>query len=82
MIRLLGMLPLALAAPTLLLAQQETYAATAMRGISNNGKNPTDPYVTAGDRAYLIGTQDGNFPDMGEPRGPARWAGSGCTRSS
>jgi glycogen debranching enzyme len=24
------------------------------------------PYVTAGDRAYLIGTQDGNFPDMGE----------------
>ena len=66
MIRLLGMLHLSLAAPTLLLAQQETYAATAMRGISNNGKNPTDPYATAGDRAYLIGTQDGNFPDQGE----------------
>lgn len=25
-----------------------------------------DPYVAAGDRAYLIGTQDGDFPDMGE----------------
>jgi glycogen debranching enzyme len=66
MIRLLGLLLLALAAPTLLLAQQETYAAEAMRGISNEGKNGTDPYVTAGDRAYLIGTQDGNFPDQGE----------------
>ena len=66
MIRLLGLLPLALAAPTLLVAQEETYAAEAMRGISNEGKNGTDPYVTAGDRAYLIGTQDGNFPDQGE----------------
>ena len=25
----------------------------------------TDPYVTAGDRAYLIGAQDGGFPDLG-----------------
>jgi len=37
-----------------------------MAGISSEGKNPTDPYVSAGDRAYLIGTQDGNFPDIGE----------------
>src|SRR3954468_17837857 len=36
-----------------------------MTCISNQGKNLTDPYVTAGDRAYLIGTQDGNFPDLG-----------------
>ena len=28
-------------------------------------KNMAQPYVTAGDRAYLIGTQDGLFPDMG-----------------
>ena len=41
-------------------------SASPMSGISNEGKNPTDPYVTAGDRAYLIGTQDGNFPDLGE----------------
>ncbi len=81
MLRLLGLLPLALAAPILLLAQEETYAATAMRGISNNGKNATDPYVTAGDRAYLIGTQDGNFPDLGEHLA-LRWAASGSILSS
>lgn len=34
--------------------------------ISNQGRTGQQPYVTAGDRAYLIGTQDGNFPDIGE----------------
>jgi glycogen debranching enzyme len=33
--------------------------------VSNHGRTKGEPYVTAGDRAYLIGTQDGNFPDMG-----------------
>lgn len=37
-----------------------------MAGISNHGQNKRQPYVTAGDRAYLIGTQDGDFPDMGQ----------------
>ncbi len=37
-----------------------------LAGISNQGRNKQQPYVTAGDRAYLIGTQDGNFPDMGQ----------------
>jgi glycogen debranching enzyme len=41
------------------------YAAPVLAGISDNGRNKRQPYVTAGDRAYLIGTQDGNFPDMG-----------------
>jgi Bacterial alpha-L-rhamnosidase 6 hairpin glycosidase domain len=36
-----------------------------MAGISNHGRNGTEPYATAGDRAYLVGTQDGNFPDLG-----------------
>lgn len=36
-----------------------------MAGITNHGRNKTDPYATAGDRAYLVGTQDGNFPDLG-----------------
>jgi hypothetical protein len=36
-----------------------------MAGISDSGRNQNQPYVTAGDRTYLIGTQDGNFPDMG-----------------
>jgi glycogen debranching enzyme len=42
------------------------YAAPVLAGISDQGRNTQQPYVTAGDRAYLIGTQDGNFPDMGQ----------------
>src|SRR4051812_14387641 len=53
-----------LVGPHLLLSQAD-YAATVLRGISNHGNNKTDPYATAGDRSYLIGTQDGNFPDLG-----------------
>src|SRR6266550_9067282 len=44
---------------------QTDYAAAAMAGLSNHGQTKREPYVTAGDRAYLIGTQDGNFPDLG-----------------
>jgi glycogen debranching enzyme len=40
-------------------------SAPVLAGISNQGQNGQQPYVTAGDRAYLIGTQNGNFPDMG-----------------
>jgi hypothetical protein len=49
-----------------LLLSQDDYAAPIMAGISNQGQNQGEPYVTAGDRTYLIGTQDGNFPDMGQ----------------
>lgn len=55
---------LALMTPGSLLAQQSGSAAP-MEGISNHGQNQGEPYVTAGDRAYVIGAQDGNFPDMG-----------------
>lgn len=41
-------------------------SADTITPISNRGRTPEQPYVTAGDRAYLIGTQDGNFPDMGQ----------------
>lgn len=34
-------------------------------GITNQGNNKQKPYVTAGSRSYIIGNQDGNFPDMG-----------------
>ena len=44
---------------------RDDYAAPFMAGISNQGRNKEQPYVTAGNRTYLIGTQDGNFPDMG-----------------
>jgi glycogen debranching enzyme len=56
---------LALTGPRLL-ASQDDYAAPVMAGISNHGQNGGEPYVAAGDRAYLIGTQDGNFPDLGD----------------
>ncbi len=49
-----------------LLLSQSDYAAPILAGISNHGQNQSQPYVTAGDRTYLIGTQDGNFPDMGQ----------------
>jgi len=49
-----------------LLPCQNAYAVPILAGISNHGENKRQPYVTAGDRTYLIGTQDGNFPDMGD----------------
>jgi glycogen debranching enzyme len=63
-----SILPSLLAALTVShsLSSQSAYAAPILAGLSNHGENKTRPYVTAGDRAYLIGTQDGNFPDMGE----------------
>src|SRR5215210_3426644 len=47
------------------IAAQADSAASPMAGLGNGGRTPTNPYVTAGDRAYLIGTQDGRFPDLG-----------------
>jgi glycogen debranching enzyme len=34
-------------------------------GISNGGKYPDKPYLTAGDKSYIVGYQDGSFPDFG-----------------
>jgi Bacterial alpha-L-rhamnosidase 6 hairpin glycosidase domain len=45
---------------------QADYAAPILGGLSNHGQTGGKPYVTAGTRAYVIGTQDGNFPDLGE----------------
>src|SRR5688572_12453166 len=45
---------------------QADYAAPVLAGLSNHGQTGGKPYVTAGTRAYVIGTQDGNFPDLGE----------------
>ena len=47
-------------------AAQADYAAPILAGLSNHGRTLGKPYVTAGTRTYVIGTQDGNFPDMGE----------------
>jgi glycogen debranching enzyme len=48
------------------LLSQDDYARPILAGISTHGQHQGQPYVTAGDRAYLIGTQDGNFPDLGQ----------------
>src|SRR5437773_9049059 len=34
-------------------------------GISNHGQTNHKEYLTPGERAYVVGTQDGNFPDLG-----------------
>ena len=55
-----------LAAGTNTLAQnKEIYNAGIMDGLSNKGQNLNKPYLSAGDRTYIVGTQDGNFPDLG-----------------
>src|SRR3954454_3210874 len=51
--------------PLDVLWSQQDSGSSAMDGISNKGRNQTEPYSAAGDRSYLIGTQDGNFPDLG-----------------
>jgi hypothetical protein len=48
-----------------LLASQDEHARHVMAGVASHGQHEHQPYVTAGDRAYLVGTQDGNFPDLG-----------------
>ncbi len=35
-------------------------------GLSSHGRTGDRPYATAGTRTYVIGTQDGNFPDLGD----------------
>ncbi len=55
---------LILGATDLAWSQQDSVSAVT-NGISNQGTNQADPYAAAGDRSYLIGTQDGDFPDLG-----------------
>jgi len=43
----------------------DTYANEIMAGISNNGQTMDKQYLTPGDRTYVVGTQNGNFPDLG-----------------
>jgi hypothetical protein len=59
------LLCLVLAHAPALVAQSDS-AGSALAGLSNEGRTGDKPYVTAGTRTYLIGTQDGNFPDLGE----------------
>lgn len=44
---------------------KELYNTEVMNGLSNKGQNLNKPYLGAGDRTYIVGTQNGDFPDMG-----------------
>ncbi|PWT71524.1 MAG: amylo-alpha-1,6-glucosidase [Bacteroidetes bacterium] len=48
-----------------MVAQRNIYAQEIMAGISNIGRTNSNAYLTPGDRSYIVGTQDGNFPDLG-----------------
>ncbi len=43
----------------------DTYTAPYFNGANSEGKMPGNPYLTPGDKAYVLGTQNGLFPDMG-----------------
>ena len=43
----------------------DSYTAPYFSGVNSMGKTAQKPYLTAGDKSYIIGTQDGLFPDMG-----------------
>ena len=49
----------------LLAQKKELYSTTIMRGLSAKEADSTKPYLTAGDRTYIVGTQNGDFPDLG-----------------
>lgn len=38
---------------------------TIMEGLSNQTDLTKKPYLTAGNKTYIVGTQNGNFPDLG-----------------
>jgi hypothetical protein len=57
----LAALTLTLASPVCLIAQQSTGYPTRSTTTNLSGKR----YVAAGDRAYVVGVQDGTFPQIG-----------------
>ena len=44
---------------------KELYSAEILNGLSNKGMHSDKPYISSGDRTYIVGTQNGNFPDLG-----------------
>jgi|LSQX01.2.fsa_nt_gb glycogen debranching enzyme len=45
--------------------EEDEYLCPYFNGVSNYGKTKQKPYLTAGDKMYIIGTQNGLFPDIG-----------------
>ena len=47
------------------LAMSDETVVQMMEGISNVEEQKENRYLTPGDRVYIVGLQDGNFPDLG-----------------
>lgn len=45
--------------------QSDEVVNRMMEGISNQKGQERNRYLTPGDKTYIVGTQDGNFPDLG-----------------
>lgn len=45
--------------------QPTTEWPAAFKGLTNRPEQADMPYLTAGDKTYIIGQQNGDFPDMG-----------------
>src|SRR5712675_1870542 len=43
----------------------DTFGTEILNGLSNHGMHLDKPYISPGDRTYIVGTQNGNFPDLG-----------------
>lgn len=46
-------------------AESPTALQAIFKGLSNQPEQAGNPYLTAGDKTYIIGQQNGDFPDMG-----------------
>ena len=44
----------------------DSYVDPYFNGVNSLGKMSQNPYLTAGDKSYIVGTQNGLFPDIGK----------------
>jgi glycogen debranching enzyme len=44
---------------------KDLYSAEIQNGLSNKGMHSDKPYISSGDRTYIVGSQNGDFPDLG-----------------
>jgi glycogen debranching enzyme len=62
---LLAMTAFLLAAADCSAQNRESDKDGIMKGLSGKGRDKNKPYLTAGDRSYIVGNQGGDFPDLG-----------------
>ena len=63
---LFGLLPLLLFSCTSKTTEKSLFSQlNEVEGLIGKAEYLSSPYVTAGDRVYMVGHQDGTFPDLG-----------------